>query len=107
MTWYTEKWGEFQFRAPCYLDGHSNPYQFDLVKWVSVETPMKTRDGITGQKKTIDSYCIVIATVTWDVKEQCFGFQSIGLRYLLHRIDGLEEWIMKFCQEMEKNIGGR
>ena len=29
---YTDIWNGFQFRAPTYLDGHIEPYEFDLVK---------------------------------------------------------------------------
>ena len=30
---YGEEWNGFQFRSPTYLDGHFDPYKFDLVKW--------------------------------------------------------------------------
>lgn len=100
---YTEEWNGFQFRSPTYLDGHFEPYEFDLVKWKECE-PKEIIDFITGEKKIQTRYCYSIGKLVWNKNEQAFTFESIGLEYLTNRIDGLEEWILKFCEEMEKEL---
>ena len=89
---YTDEWNGFQFRAPTYLDGHFEPYQFDLVKW-------ETKGNIMRSK-----YCFSIGKLTWNPKDEYFDFESCGLRYLEHRIDGLEEFILDFCKTMEMQL---
>lgn len=105
---YGEEWNGFQFRSPIYLDGHFDPYKFDLVKWKECE-PTEVIDFTTGEittseKKIQTRYCFSIATLTWNRKEESFDFESVGLRYLQHRVDGLEEYILKFCEEMIKEF---
>ena len=98
---YTERWNNFQFRAPVYLDGHFNPNKFDLIKWEKCK-PFEATDLYTGEKKVKTEYCFVIATLTLD--EESFKFESCGLRYLEHRIDGLEQFVLDFCNEMLKTV---
>ena len=100
---YTGEWNGFQFRSPTYLDGHFEPYEFDLVKWKECE-PEEVIDFITGEKKIQTRYCYSVGKLIWDKNEQAFTFENVGLRYLTDRIDGLEEWILKFCEEMEKEL---
>ena len=100
---YGEKWNGFQFRSPNYLDGHFEPYEFDLVKWEDCE-PMEVTDLKTGKKKIQTRFCYSIGKLTWDKKEGGFEFSRCGLRYLKDRIDGLEEWILEFCEEMAKEL---
>lgn len=100
---YGEEWDGFQFRSPVYLDGHFEPYEFDLVKWEECE-PMEVTDSRTGKKKIQTRFCYSIGKLTWDKKEGAFKFSSCGLRYLKDRIDGLEEWILEFCEEMAKEL---
>ena len=100
---YTDIWNGFQFRQPNYLDGHFEPYKFDLVKWEDHE-PYEVIDWYTGQKKMSDKNCYTIGTLEWDTKEEVFDFSSCGLRYLEHRIDGLEEFILDFCESMSKQL---
>ena len=100
---YTGEWTGFQFRSPTYLDGHFEPYEFDLVKWKECE-PEEVIDFITGEKKIQTRYCYSVGKLIWNKNEQAFTFESIGLRYLTDRVDGLEEWILKFCEEMEKEL---
>ena len=101
---YTERWKGFQFRAPVYLDGRHDPYKFDLVKWEQHE-PYEVIDLETGEKKWSTENCFTIAWLKWNPKECYFKFDSCGTRYLEHRIDGLEEWILEFCDMMEKVLG--
>ena len=100
---YTDEWNGFQFRAPVYLDGHFEPHKFDLVKWIDHE-PCEVTDLYTGEKTVRTRNCFSIATLTWDTKEQDFEFESCGLRYLEHRIDGLEKFILDFCEMMRKEL---
>lgn len=100
---YGEEWNGFQFRSPAYLDGHFEPYEFDLVKWEECE-PTEVIDFKTGKKKIQTRYCYSVGTLIWNKKECAFDFESVGLRYLQHRVDGLEEWILEFCEEMRKEL---
>ena len=100
---YTEEWNGFQFRAPSYLDGHINPHKFDLVKWVEHE-PYEVIDCYSGEKKLSTRHCFSIGFLTWNEKEECFDFKSVGLRYLEHRVEGLEKFILDFCYMMEKEL---
>lgn len=100
---YTDIWNGFQIRQPIYLDGHFEPYKFDLVKWEEHEL-YEVVDWYTGKKKMSDKSCFTIATLTWNEKECGFSFESCGLRYLEHRIDGLEKFILDFCEIMEQQL---
>lgn len=102
---YTDEWNGFQFRAPTYLDGHFEPHKFDLVKWEDHE-PYEVIDFYTGKKKISTRSCFTIATLFWNAKESGFEFESCGLRYLERRIDGLEKFILDFCEMMEKELDG-
>ena len=59
-------------------------YNFDVVKWADD-----------------NSHCWSIAHLTWNKKEPCFEFKSYGTRYLQYREDGLEEWLLKWCELKE------
>ena len=100
---YTDEWNGFQFREPTYLDGHFDPYKFDLVKWEDHE-PYEVTDWITGEKRMSTRSCFSIGTLIWDSKEPGFDFESVGLRYLQYRIDGLEKFILDFCKTMENKL---
>lgn len=100
---YTGEWNGFQFRSPTYLDGHFEPYEFDLVKWKECE-PMEMINLLSGEKTIQTRYCYSVGKLIWNKNEQAFTFESVGLRYLTDRVDGLEEWILKFCEEMEKEL---
>lgn len=100
---YTNEWNGFQFRAPNYLDGRHRPYEFDLVKYHDHE-PIEVIDLYSGKKVMRTRSCFSIGFLTWDPKEYDFEFKSCGLRYLEHRIDGLEKFILDFCEMMEKEL---
>jgi hypothetical protein len=102
---YTDIWNDFQFRAPTYLDGHFEPFKFDLVKWYDHE-PWEAINLETGEKKISTRSCISIGSLIWDKKDRSFDFKSCGLRYLKYRTDGLEEFILDFCETMEKQLNG-
>lgn len=96
---YTDEWNGFQIRQPTYIDGHFEPHRFDLVKWEEHE-PIEAIDWVTGEKKMSTRSCFTIGTLIWNSKEPCFEFESCGLRYFKHRIEGLEKFILDFCETM-------
>lgn len=101
---YTDIWNDFQFRQLIYLDGNFDKYKFDLVKWIHRDIPTAVTDLKTGEKYMSDRYCFSVGTLIWDAKEGWFDFKSVGTRYLEYRIDGLEEWILDFCEMMSKEL---
>lgn len=100
---YTNEWYDFQFRAPVYLDGHFEPYKFDLVKWNDCD-PYEVIDSVTGKKKTVTRNCFTVGTLIWDKKEKYFWFESYGLRYFEEHTNGLDEFILDFCETMKKQL---
>lgn len=42
--------------------------------------------------------CFVIAHLDYNHAECAFEFSSVGTRYLQYREDGLEEWLLKWCE---------
>lgn len=76
---------QFEIRKPTLL---GNPptedyykYNFDIVKW-----------------SDDNSHCWSIGYLRWNKKDDCFEFKSVGTRYLEDREDGLEEWLLKWCE---------
>jgi hypothetical protein len=63
-------------------------WNFDLVKWEK-------------HRESDSEYCFSIGHLEWNRKEPCFEFRSCGLRYLEYREDGLEEWLLKWCELKE------
>lgn len=100
---YTDIWNGFQFRAPVYVDGHFEPYKFNLVKWEDHE-PYEVFDFFTNEKKISTKSCFSIGTLEWDIREGWFGFKSCGTRYLEYRVDGLEKFILDFCETMKQQL---
>ena len=62
----------------------SNPYRYELVKW---------HDG---------GHCFTIGYLEWD--GDGFNFRSCGTRYLEHRENGLEKWLLAWCNFMTEQI---
>lgn len=79
---------QFEIRKPTFWRDSPEDdyfkYNFDLVKWADD-----------------NSHCWSIGHLEWNKKEPCFEFKSCGLRYLKHREDGLEEWLLKWCELKE------
>ena len=82
------KFKQFEIRKVTFIgdppskDYHK--YNFDVVKWADD-----------------NSHCFSIGHLEWNKKEPCFEFKSIGTRYLEYREDGLEEWLLKWCEFKE------
>ena len=45
--------------------------------------------------------CFVVGWLEWDCKDECFSFQSCGLRYLQYRENGLADWLLAWCKMKE------
>ena len=45
------KFKDFEIRPTCFLDGHTDPKRFDVVKWYKTDKPIKVTDGRTGKEK--------------------------------------------------------
>lgn len=58
----------------------------------------------TGKKIISTRSCFSIGSLTWNEKEYGFEFESCGLRYLEHRIDGLEGFILDFCEKQKEKF---
>lgn len=79
----------FEIRKCTFLGDPPTPdyhkWNFDLVKWEKYSESDK-------------EYCFSIGHLEWNRKEPCFEFSSTGTRYLECREDGLEEWLLKWCE---------
>lgn len=100
---YTDRWNDFQFREPVYLDGRHRPYEFDLVKWVA-HKPYATIDGYTGEPAISTEHCFSVGRLIWDPKEEDFDFEACGLRYFEYHVNGLEQFILDFCNMMKEDL---
>ena len=56
---------DFEIRPTCFLDGHTDPKKWDVVKWCKDE-PFETFDLKTGEKKIRDTYCYSVAHIEWN-----------------------------------------
>lgn len=85
------KFRDFEIRKCIFIGGPPTPdyhkWNFDLVKWNKWES---------GKE-----YCLSIGRLEWNQKNKRFEFKSCGLRYLEYREDGLEEWLLKWCELKE------
>ena len=82
------KFKQFEIREPALLGEPPTEdyykYNFDVVKW------WKDDEG--------KEWCFTIAQLKWDEGEYSFRFESVLTRYLEEREDGLEEWLLKWCE---------
>ena len=66
------------------LDHDHEKYNFEIVKWDD--------DILEG---------VIIGYLRYDRQAKCFNFESYGLAYFEYREDGLEEWLLKWCELKE------
>ena len=92
------KFKDFEIRPTCFLDGHTDPKRFDVVKWYKTDKPIKVTDGRTGKEKMQDIFCYSVAQIWWNEKEPCWEFKSIGTRFLEDYQEGLCEFILKWLE---------
>lgn len=74
------KFKDFEIRLVKSLDGVIDPKRFELVKWYQPGS------------------CFVVAWLEWNAKEQCFELASVGLRLIENWCDGLNRFIIKWCE---------
>lgn len=91
---------EFGFAKVHYLgqpDKDVFPQKIDIVKWVTLDEPMRVFDLEMGRHKYITEYSYTIAQLEWDAHEDWWDFKSIGTRYLKDGTEDLSKWILDFC----------
>ena len=74
---------DFEIRPVKSLDGVIDPNRFELVKWYE------------------PGHCFVVAWLGWNDKEPCFELKSVGLRLVKNWVDGLDQFIIKWCEMAE------
>ena len=80
------KFKSFSIERPVFIEGRQPDeeyfkYNFSLVK--------KTKTGNGG---------FVIGKLSYNKKDGGFEFSSVGTRYLEYREEGLENWLLSWCQ---------
>ena len=85
---------DFEIRPVKSLDGVIDPKRFELVKWYDHEP------YVHGESTSTRS-CFVVAWLEWNAKEPCFELTSVGLRLVRDWVDGLDKFIIKWCEMAE------
>lgn len=85
---------DFEIRPVKSLDGVIDPKRFELVKWYDHEP------YVHGESTSTRS-CFVVAWLEWNDKEPCFELVSVGLRLVENWVDGLDQFIVKWCEMAE------
>lgn len=85
---------DFEIRPVKSIDGVIDPKRFELVKWYDHEP------YIHGESTSTRS-CFVVAWLEWNDKEPCFELVSVGLRLVENWSDGLDKFIIKWCEMAE------
>ena len=88
------KFKDFEIRPVKSLDGVIDPNRFELIKWYDHEP------YVHGESTSTRS-CFVVAWLEWNAKEPCFELTSVGLRLVENWIDGLDQFILKWCEMAE------
>ena len=92
---------DFGIRPTAYLDGHTEPNKYDVVKWYKQEKPSKVINLATGKEEMQDTFCYSIAHIWWNEKEPCWEFKSVGTRFLNDYEEGLCEFIRKYIDLLD------
>ena len=100
---YTEIWNGFQIREPVFLTGKKDPYMFDLVNW-EAHNPIEVTELSTGKKKISTRSCFTVGTIRWDTREPGFEFESCGLRFLENYVEGLNQFVLDFCEKQKPKM---
>lgn len=85
---------DFEIRPVKSLDGVIDPKRFELVKWYDHEP------YVHGESTSTRS-CFVVAWLEWNDKEPCFELVSVGLRLVKNWVDGLDKFIIGWCEMAE------
>ena len=88
------KFKDFEIRPVKSLDGVIDTKRFELVKWYDHEP------YVHGESTSTRS-CFVVAWLEWNDKEPCFELKSVGLRLVENWVDGLDQFIIRWCEMAE------
>ena len=88
------KFKNFEIRPVKSIDGVIDTKRFELVKWYDNEP------YVHGESTSTRS-CFVVAWLEWNDKEPCFELKSVGLRLVENWADGLDQFIIKWCEMAE------
>ena len=88
------KFKDFEIRPVKSLDGVIYTKRFELVKWYDHEPYVHGESTSTRN-------CFVVAWLEWNDKEPCFELTSVGLRLVKNWADGLDKFIIKWCEMAE------
>lgn len=88
------KFKDFEIRPVKSIDGVTDSKRFELVKWYDHEP------YVHGESTSTRS-CFVVAWMEWNTKEPCFELTSVGLRLVENWVDGLDKFIIKWCEMAE------
>ena len=88
------KFKDFEIEPVMSLDGVIHPKRFELAKWYDHEP------YIHGESASTRS-CFVVARLEGNDKEPCFELTSVGLRLVENWVDGLDQFIIKWCEMAE------
>lgn len=94
------KFKDFEIRSVKSLDGVIDSKRFELVKWYDHE-PTPVTNLRTGKVENSTRSCFVVAWLRWNDKEPCFELASVGLRLVENWADGLDKFIIKWCEMAE------
>lgn len=84
---------DFEIRPVKSLDGVIDPKRFELVKWYDHEP------YIHGTSTSTHS-CYTVAWLEYDNKDGFWNLRSVGPRLMENWADGLNEFIIKWCDLM-------
>ena len=88
------KFKDFEIRPVKSLDGVIDTKRFELVKWYDYEP-------YVHDESTSTRSCFVVAWLKWNDKEPCFELTSVSLRLVENWVDGLDKFILKWCEMAE------
>ena len=94
------KFKDFEIRPVKSLDGVIDINRFELVKWYDHE-PMPVTNMRTGEKMISPRSCFVVAWLERNDKDMGFELTSVGLRLVENWVDGLDQFIVKWCEMAE------
>ena len=95
------KFKGFEIRSYVGLDGRTTEGRYEVVKWYTTKSPIEVTDACTGEKKMRDTFCYVVAWITWNPKEPEWEFESVGMRFIDDYEDGLCEFIKQFVKLLD------
>ena len=92
------KFKDFEIRPTCFLDGHTDPKKWDVVKWYKTDKPVKAIDVKTGEEKLQDTFCYSVAHIWWNDEDHCWEFESVCNRLSEDYEAGLCEFVLKWLE---------